>query len=132
MEKIKNGEEFFDQSTPLNTYISFLSACKHLNVEMAKKTQDRNWTRENLEESRYWLEETEIWRVPDLSENPKQAEIWPLYVIDKNTKKWEDTLMFIFWKGKWFKCGNMGGPYYDWRSSESWFREIFLMEIASK
>jgi hypothetical protein len=50
-------------------------------------------------------------------------------VIDRRSGEWADTHMFIFWDGCWRWAGNLGGPYYDWRESETFFIKELLRNL---
>jgi len=131
IESIKKGVVYFDQSSPLNCYLSYLSCAQSLDVQKAKKLQDRNWTTVDMEEERYWFNNTKIWRIPAKPEKPEPGQIWPIYVKDIETDKWTDTLLFIYWKGKWYRWGNMGGPFYDWRQNEERLSKQFIIDKVS-
>jgi len=119
--RIIQGEKYFDLSTPLRVHLSFLSAIKHKDLISAQKVQSRNWTLESLANDFYWFDEISIWRAPIAPDKPQTGQIWPVYITNSRTGRWEDTLMFIFWDGQWQRAGNQGGPYYDWRDSELFF-----------
>jgi hypothetical protein len=58
-----------------------------------------------------------IFRAPPPIENPQRGDVWPVYVSWGDSKKHDDTFMFIFYKEKWLAAGNCGGGY-NWRYFE--------------
>lgn len=121
-KKIWAGEKFEDVSTPLRTLLTILSSVHHRDREML----DRNLaldlgkmgvelTEDYMKGMEEFLSEVDILRTPSPPRHPEQGEFWPIYVKESSGTRHKDTLLVVFWKGRWMWFGNLGGPG-DWRS----------------
>ena len=127
--RIKEGEEYFDLSSPLNCMLSFYSACRYGDSAQIRRIQAKYEIKaERLPGYAEWLEEIYLWRVPAPPEKPEPGQIWPIYMKNKKNHQWEDTFLFQYWKGEWKRWGNMGGPFYDWRDSSLRMQKDFLVK----
>ncbi len=134
-EKIEAGEKFEDSSTPLRTFLTILF-CIHSSDE---EVLDRNCaldlqkmgielTPEYLAGFQYFTQ-LDILRAPLAPENPVKGQFWPIYVTRRGEGRLADTLLPVFWNGKWMWVGNIGRPA-DWRTAVPKFKEI--LEQAGK
>ncbi|MFB0524394.1 MAG: tetratricopeptide repeat protein, partial [Phycisphaerae bacterium] len=134
-EKIEAGGKFEDSSTPLNLFLTILSCINSGDVEVLDrncalqlKKMDIELTPEYLAEFKYFTQ-LDILRAPPAPENPAEGQFWPIYVTRRGESRLGDTLLPVFWNGKWMWMGNMGRPA-DWRTAVPKFKEI--LEQAGK
>jgi len=125
---IKEGEKYFDLSSPLNSLLSLYSACRdsdYTRIDKIKPTY--KVTPENLNLFISWCEDFYPWRAPLPPSKPNPGQIWPVYMKSKETDKWVDTFIFQYWNGSWENQGNMSRPYVNWRDLEEWMQNEYLI-----
>ncbi len=132
-KKIEAGEKYENASTPLRTFLSFLSALHHRDSEALRKIQIEGRTYDSRDLASWERELTglEIFRAPLPPERPEPAEVWPVFLKKTATNDLADTHTFGFWQGRWVRIGNMGSPG-DWRSFAPKMKEIFLSSVTKK
>jgi proline iminopeptidase len=131
-QRIKTGEKYENSATPLQTFLSLLSALHHRDGETLRRIQigGGSYSTQDLESWENELDHLDILRAPLPPERPEPAEAWPVFLKDPATNDLADTHVFGFWEGKWLRIGNMGGPT-DWRSIREQIKKI-LLEWAKK
>ena len=131
--KIQAGEKYENTSTPLRTFLSFLSALHHRDSEALHRLQiaGRAYTSQDLESWESELANLDILRAPSPPEHPEPADIWPVYLKDPDTNTLVDTHIFGFWQDRWLRIGNMGSSA-DWRPLAPKMKEIFLVTMTKK
>jgi hypothetical protein len=139
--EIVNGHEYKNQTTPLRTFLTKISAHHFADLEVygevrpgEKPPADREEEAERkkeLAEDEQWFINDEILRAPDPPRNPETFRLWPVYLYDESKTELGQTYIFIFWKGKWRWAGNMGIPR-NWRYSKDFFLTHFKERIGVK
>lgn len=129
-KKILAGEKYEDCSTPLEAFLSILSAIHSRDVVAAKRmsavdTEQMGFkiTSEYMAVWEQSLIQFDILRAPLPPKQPEEGTFCPIYVKYANGTKLADTLIFAFWKGKWKWVGNMGNPG-NWLENLSGFKAI--------
>jgi len=124
-KKILAGEKYEDCSTPLEAFLSILSAIHSRDVVAAKRmsavdTEQMGFkiTSESMAVWEQSLIQFDILRAPLPPKQPEEGTFCPIYVKYANGTKLADTQIFAFWKGKWKWVGNMGNPG-NWRENLS-------------
>ncbi len=137
--QILNGNKYQNLSTPLHTFLSFLSAHHFQDLDIyeevrpgMKEPADKKEEAEmkkNLRESEKWYIKNIILRAPVPPQNPEEFTLWPVYITSAPGEELEDTYVFIFWEGKWRWSGNRGAPG-NWRYGKEFFLEYFRKRIG--
>jgi proline iminopeptidase len=135
-KKIQKGERFEDGTTPIRAFLTFLSCLHFLDIAAFERNQPLDLTKLGTEVKEEMIVQWEkdfsqldILRAPPPPGQPKQGEIWPIYVKKASTNVVYDTHLFVFWNGKWMRLGNVGNPA-DWRNTVPHIKP--LLEQAGK
>lgn len=125
--RIEAGEKFENLATPIQTFLSFLSALHHRDGEALQRVQigGRSYSNQDIEEWERELANLDILRAPLPPERPEPADIWPVFLKDPATNALVDTHIFGFWQGRWWRVGNMGSPT-DWRPFSGQMKKVLL------
>jgi len=132
-ENFNKGRRFLDMSTPLKSFLSYLSALHFRDskaFELVHGPRSFPWSETDSGKWDKWMEELDVFRAPIPPEHPEPGDIWPVYLKKKSAEELYDTHLFVFWEGKWFRFGNMGGKS-DWRPWAPRFKGDFL-ELRKK
>jgi len=121
MATILAGEPFEDQSTPLNALLSYSSAIVNKKMDLLtrsayilhKNPQLVEQMRAKLDQiwdmlKHQFVDTEEFLGTPGWPAKPEDGYIHPIYTARKGSLLREDTLAFIYEKGKWYQFGNMG------------------------
>jgi hypothetical protein len=140
-EKILQGQKYNDQSTPLHTFLTKISAHHFADLETYNKVRPGEKIPENdhevaerkkeLADDEKWFINDEILRAPLPPQNPETFQLWPIYLKDESKKELGETYIFIFWKGKWRWAGNVAVPA-NWRYSQDFFLTYFKDRVGIK
>lgn len=111
--EIEKGARFEDGSTPLRSVLSFLSAYKARDAEVAKRllVWPGDVTRGTIGRDDLYTVfcKMDVLRAPLPPDDVKDGTLWLIYMKEPGLYDL-DGLLFILWKGRWMQCGNMGGP----------------------
>jgi len=109
-EKINKGLYFEKASTPLEAFLTFYSCVHHKDKNMFEKNSPVDLTKMGVEITETLLEKQaedlrsiKIYRAPMPPEDPKQGELWPVYIQEPAACSYNDTHVFVFWNGKWIQ-----------------------------
>ncbi|MFB0554999.1 MAG: LVIVD repeat-containing protein [Phycisphaerae bacterium] len=130
-EEILAGRGYDDASTPLATILSVLSSVHFRdtgafkrNLAMDFDKMGRKVTDEDMASLEEILVQHDILRAPLPPARPEEGTFWPIYVKSKGGTELTDTLITIFWKGKWMYVGNLGSTTMDWREAIPKIQEL--------
>lgn len=133
---LERGRRFSDASTPLKSFLTYLSALHFRDLEAIKRihaslaSRTGQWTDKHLEAWDKWMSSLDVLRAPIPPEHPEPGQVWPVYLKEASAPGLADTNVFVFWNGEWFRWGNQGGPA-DWRPWAPRFKKDFL-ELMNK
>jgi len=130
LKNIEKGESYFDQSTPVDCHLSFISAAMQRDSLKMGKLSFKDWPMSRIEYYRNWLRELYIFRIPDFPKSPVDGELFPIYFSDSESGKRSRTFIFIYWNKLWYRCGNNPSTYGDWRENGDFFRNSFYRDAA--
>jgi hypothetical protein len=140
-EKILQGQKYKDQSTPLHTFLTKISAHHFADLETYNEVMPGEKTPENedevaerkkeLADDEKWYINDEILRAPLSPQNPEPFRLWPVYLKDVSKRELGETYIFIFWEGKWRWSGNVGVPT-NWRYAQDFFLDHFKGRVGIK
>ena len=140
-ENILQGQKYKDQSTPLHTFLTKISAHHFADLETYNEVRPGEKTPANTEEmakrkkeladDEKWFIKDEILRAPLPPQNPKPFQLWPIYLKYESKKELGETYIFIFWKGKRRWAGNVAIPR-NWRYSQDFFLTHFKDRVGIK
>ena len=129
-KKVLAGEKYEDCSTPLRAFLSILSALHSRDSEAVKRVgavdtnkMGLNITNEFMAGWEQQLLQFDILRAPLPPEQPEEGTFGPIYVKKANENELADTLIPVFWKGKWLWVGNVGNKG-NWRENISGLKDI--------
>ncbi|MBN2414529.1 alpha/beta fold hydrolase [bacterium] len=116
LSAIREGSDYFSLDSPLDCLLSYYTAATRGDSLTALKARgvfpvNSGYLRGIIR----LVEKNEVWRAPQPPERPYPAQVWPVYVRDRESGDWSDTILFQYWKGHWYHWGNNGGPFWDWR-----------------
>ena len=134
-DRIEAGEKFEDNSTPLRLFLTVLSCVRSgdanaldRNCAVDMEKLGISLTSEGLSDFQYFID-LDVLRAPPAPKEPAEGQFWPIYVTIRSENQLADTIMPVFYHGKWMWVGNVGGDT-DWRSTLSYFKQC--LEKASK
>jgi hypothetical protein len=129
-EKIKQGEKFQDETTPLNAFLTLLSAMNSRDVERVIRTFAVDVKRLNIPVTEKYIvfmeqgfNQLDVLRAPLPPENPSEGDLWPVYMKHVSGADHKDTFLFAFVQGKWGFVGNVSNPA-DWRPAADRFKMV--------
>ena len=129
-KKVLAGEKYEDCSTPLRAFLSILSALHSRDSEAVKRVgavdtnkMGLNITNEFMAGWEQQLLQFDILRAPLPPEQPEEGTFGPIYVKKANENELADTLIPVFWKGKWLWVGNVGNAG-NWQENISGLKDI--------
>ncbi|MEE9369932.1 MAG: alpha/beta fold hydrolase [Sedimentisphaerales bacterium] len=129
-KRILVGESYEDLSTPLRTFLTFLSAHHFRDVEAYKRIsaldldkKGQKPTSESMAEIEEYFIKFDILRAPLPPDNPEEGTFWPIYVTNPNETELADTVVPVFWKRNWMWIGNMGSSD-DWCDFQSFGKSL--------
>jgi hypothetical protein len=97
-KRILSGEKFEDTSSPIRTFISFLSCLHFKDGEAMKRIQKGGeWTEEMMEEWDEYMSQIDVLHAPISPDHPEQCQIWPVYLKDASIGEFVDTHLFGYW-----------------------------------
>ena len=117
-KRIIAGEKYFNLSTPVDGYLSYLSAIISKDAAAFKKTSAIKISGAiPFDSFGDFFRDRSIYRVPPWPENPNEGDVQPIYVMAEREKEFSDVEVFIYHQGRWRKLFNMGNPRMDWRKA---------------
>jgi proline iminopeptidase len=116
--QIEKGRTYHDGSTPLRSLLSLISAYSNRDMQAIKRVHSMANTGEDPEYD-YFLHKfrsLQILRAPSPPDNLREGDLWIIYSKVPETSRLEDGHFFVYMKGHWKYCGNMGqpGPALKW------------------
>ena len=117
-KKIQEGQSFNDRSTPLHSYLSFLSCLRFKDREALKQIHPLPLSSQDdlyLSDWEERLNKLDVLRAPNPPQNPSEGEFWAVYVKLLSSSGLYDVHFFLFWDGEWKRVGNLGRPMTNWR-----------------
>jgi proline iminopeptidase len=134
-EGIREGKRYEDTSTPLRTFLSFISAVHFRDKESLDRLQPPyEFPEQTLAQlDQHWMTQTDILRAPLPPKNPAELEVWPVYLktaAATGSDEPIDTNLFIYWRQRWLRAGNQGGG--DWRPFGPLIKKSFLEKMTKK
>ena len=133
-EQILAGATYQDTSTPLDAYLTLLSAAhsgdtdalkRVLAVDTEKMTVmvGADATSMMMAGVKDYVFEVDVLRAPVPPRDPEHGTIWPVYVTKAKEASLADTFLLVFWNGEWAWCGNMASPM-KWRPALPQFKAV--------
>ncbi len=117
-KQIEKGRTYHDGSTPLRSLLSLISAYSNRDMEAIQRVRFMTGTSEDPEYD-YFLDKfrsLQVLRAPSPPDDVKESDLWVIYSNVPETSRLEDGHFFVYLKGNWKYCGNMGqpGPALKW------------------
>jgi proline iminopeptidase len=129
-EKVNKGLHFEKAYIPLEAFLTFYSCVYHKDKDMFGenspvdlKKMGVDVTDTLMEMQAEDLRNIKIYRAPMSPKDPKQGDLWPVYVQELPACSYTDTHVFVFWNGKWMRIMNIGNAS-DWRESKSQIQQL--------
>ncbi len=124
-KRILAGEKYFNQSTPVDGLLTYMSAITSEDAEAYKKSIAMKFGGP-ISFRASWKKRCRsicIYRVPPWPENPSEGGVHPIYIMDK---EFDDVRVYVYHEGRWIQLFNQGNPETDWRESVDRMKKMLL------
>jgi hypothetical protein len=129
LQAIKGGLDFENQSTPLNAYLTYICGILHRDAGKLHRVMGKvgNWPDKDdntWERWQDWIANAAVLKTPEWSSEPEEWTVHPIFVARPGLVTCEDVHLCVYSRGKWYRVGNVGNPYTDWRECADWARSL--------
>lgn len=129
LQAIKGGLDFDDQSTPLKAYLTYTCGILHREEEKLHRVMGKagNWPdKDDKTWKRWqdWIANAAVLETPEWSSEPEEWTVHPIFVARPGLVTCEDVHLCVYSRGKWYRVGNIGNPYTDWKECADWARSL--------